>query len=43
MGARPSPAIKEILDQVLRAKLNGEAPDRSSQLDLAKKLIAARS
>jgi tRNA nucleotidyltransferase (CCA-adding enzyme) len=39
MGVRPSPAIKEILDQVLRAKLNGEAPDRSSQLEFASKLL----
>jgi hypothetical protein len=39
LGAPPSPEIKEILDHVLRARLNGEAKDRDSQLALAKTLI----
>jgi tRNA nucleotidyltransferase (CCA-adding enzyme) len=39
LGAPPSPEIKEILDHVLRARLNSEAPDRDHQLHVAEKLI----
>jgi tRNA nucleotidyltransferase (CCA-adding enzyme) len=39
LGAGPGPEIKEILENVLRARLNGEAPGRNAQLVLAKKLI----
>jgi tRNA nucleotidyltransferase (CCA-adding enzyme) len=38
LGVGRGPKIKEILDQVLRARLNGEATDRESQLALAQKL-----
>jgi hypothetical protein len=34
----PGPEIKEILEDVLRARLNGEARDRDHQLQLAEKL-----
>ena len=39
LGAHPGPEIKEILDQVLRARLNGLAPDRDTQLQLAERAI----
>jgi hypothetical protein len=35
MGSTRGPHIKEVLDQVLRALLNGEAPTRDAQLKLA--------
>ena len=39
LGAGPGPEIKEILDQVLRARLNSQAPDRESQLKVAASLV----
>lgn len=40
LGLEPGPAYNEILQLVLRAKLDGQAPDKSSQLDLARGLIS---
>ena len=39
LGLTPGPAFNTILKLVLTAKLDGQAPDRNSQLDLARKLI----
>jgi tRNA nucleotidyltransferase (CCA-adding enzyme) len=39
LGGSHGPQIKEVLDKVLRACLNSEAPDRHTQLALAQKLI----
>src|SRR5262249_18160763 len=39
IGVPQSPKIKEILDGVLRAHLDGTAETREQQLELAKKLI----
>lgn len=40
LGLEPGPAYNEILQLVLRAKLDGQAPDKSSQLELARGLIS---
>lgn len=42
LGASRGPEIKEILDEVLRARLNGQAPDRKSQLALAETQVKNR-
>jgi tRNA nucleotidyltransferase (CCA-adding enzyme) len=39
LGIPRGPAIREILDQVLRARLDGTADDRNQQLDLAGQII----
>jgi tRNA nucleotidyltransferase (CCA-adding enzyme) len=39
MGLTPGPAYSRVLNEVLRAKLDGEAPDRQSQLNLALELV----
>ncbi|MFW6055278.1 MAG: CBS domain-containing protein [Thermodesulfobacteriota bacterium] len=39
LGLSPGPAYNRILNLVLTAKLDGQAPDRNSQLELARKLI----
>jgi len=39
LGSHPGPEIKEVLDQILRARLNGEAPDRAGQLALATAIL----
>jgi tRNA nucleotidyltransferase (CCA-adding enzyme) len=43
LGAGPGPEIKDILDEVLRARLNGLAPDRETQLQVAQRVIKDRS
>jgi tRNA nucleotidyltransferase (CCA-adding enzyme) len=42
-GVQPGPEIKDILDSVLRAHLNGLAPDRETQLELAERIVKDRS
>jgi tRNA nucleotidyltransferase (CCA-adding enzyme) len=39
LGSARGPQIKEVLDKVLRARLNGEVPDRDAQLKLAERLL----
>jgi tRNA nucleotidyltransferase (CCA-adding enzyme) len=41
MGSAPGPHIKDLLDQALKAKLNGDAPNRESQLQFARSLLTA--
>jgi tRNA nucleotidyltransferase (CCA-adding enzyme) len=43
LGANAGPEIKDILDEVLRARLNGFAPDRDTQLQVAQRVIQDRS
>jgi tRNA nucleotidyltransferase (CCA-adding enzyme) len=35
MGMKEGPEIRELLDEILKAKLDGHAPNRDSQLQLA--------
>jgi len=39
MGLTPGPAYSRILNEILRAKLDGEATDRQAQINLALELI----
>ena len=42
LGISPGPKIKEILASVLRAYLNGEAPTREAQLELASRSLQTK-
>lgn len=39
IGLAKGPAVKEVLDRVLKARLDGAAPDRQSQLELATSIV----
>ena len=39
LGLSPGPAYNRILNLILTAKLDGQAPDKNQQLELARKLI----
>jgi tRNA nucleotidyltransferase (CCA-adding enzyme) len=42
LGVRESPRVGEILDELLRRKLNGELDGEAAELEAAKELIGAR-
>ena len=39
LGGRPGPGFGEILNRVLKAKLDGQAVSRTAQLNLARELL----
>jgi hypothetical protein len=41
LGLAESPRVGEILDELLRRKLNGELDGRAAELDAARELVGA--